>query len=116
MPVKAPRLCACGFRVSSGVRCKCEAAADAERKARHDQHRPSSSKRGYTGTWEKARAAFLVKHPFCRRCGLPAQVVDHIKPHRGDRELFWDRDNWQSLCTPCHSGAKQRQERKEGKQ
>jgi 5-methylcytosine-specific restriction protein A len=28
----------------------------------------------------------------------PADVVDHIKPHRGDRALFWDPINWQALC------------------
>jgi 5-methylcytosine-specific restriction protein A len=30
-------------------------------------------------------------------------VVDHIIPHRGNRELFWDTENWQALCTPCHN-------------
>ena len=29
-------------------------------------------------------------------------VVDHIVPHRGDSNLFWDRNNWQPLCKPCH--------------
>jgi hypothetical protein len=32
----------------------------------------------------------------------PATVVDHIIPHRGDQELFWDRSNWQPLCAPHH--------------
>ncbi|MEO4040348.1 HNH endonuclease signature motif containing protein [Hoeflea sp. CAU 1731] len=45
-------------------------------------------------------------------CGKPAKVVDHIIPHKGDRKLFWDRSNWQPLCTPCHSSKKQRQEAK----
>lgn len=40
-----------------------------------------------------------------------AEVVDHIVPHRGDRELFWNRGNWQSLCKRCHDGRKQREER-----
>ena len=31
-----------------------------------------------------------------------ATVVDHIIPHRGDRILFWDQNNWQPLCKPCH--------------
>lgn len=31
-----------------------------------------------------------------------AKVVDHIKPHRGDKELFWDSTNWQSLCKRHH--------------
>jgi len=41
----------------------------------------------------------------------PANVVDHIKPHRGDRDLFWDSDNWQSLCKIHHDSTKQSQER-----
>jgi len=39
-----------------------------------------------------------------------ANVVDHRIPHRGDKTLFWDKTNWQSLCTPHHSGDKQREE------
>jgi 5-methylcytosine-specific restriction endonuclease McrA len=85
---------------------------DADRKARFDKTRPNSSQRGYDGAWEKARKAFLARHPYCGRCGALANVVDHKNPHRGDRALFWDKANWQSLCTPCHSGAKQREERR----
>ena len=32
-----------------------------------------------------------------------ATVVDHIKPHRGDKKLFWDRGNWQPLCEHHHN-------------
>jgi 5-methylcytosine-specific restriction protein A len=31
----------------------------------------------------------------------PAYQVDHVVPHRGDAALFWDQDNWQSLCAQC---------------
>jgi 5-methylcytosine-specific restriction protein A len=34
---------------------------------------------------------------------VQATVVDHIKPHQGDPELFWDSENLQALCAPCHS-------------
>lgn len=112
MPVKAPRLCPCGFVTPADTRCKCEARADQERKARFDKTRPNSSERGYNRAWEKARAGFLKHHPFCRRCNAPASVVDHIKPHKGDSRLFWDKSNWQSLCAPCHNGAKQSDERR----
>ncbi|WP_093359201.1 HNH endonuclease [Tropicimonas isoalkanivorans] len=112
MPSKPPRICACGHRVAAGVRCPCERKRAAERNARHDRKRPNSSQRGYTGTWEKARLAFLAEHPRCRRCGGPADLVDHITPHKGDPARFWDRTNWQALCTHCHSGAKQREERR----
>jgi len=32
----------------------------------------------------------------------PATVVDHIEPHKGDEELFYDINNLQSLCKSCH--------------
>ncbi len=31
-----------------------------------------------------------------------ATVVDHIKPHKGDERLFFDINNLQPLCKPCH--------------
>ena len=34
---------------------------------------------------------------------MAANVVDHIKPHRGDSALFWNTENWQSLCDKCHN-------------
>lgn len=95
----------------------------------------SSTARGYGYKWQQARAAYLVKHPFCVYClreagisysqdvvsvgmecmtkgmGLPyAQVVDHIVAHKGDMTLFWDSNNWQSLCSTHHSRDKQREE------
>ena len=39
----------------------------------------------------------------------PATVCDHIEPHRGDVVAFW-RGPFQSLCKPCHDGAKQQHE------
>lgn len=111
MPHAAPRICDCGYRVAYGVRCPCERRKDAERKARHDLKRPNSSRRGYNGIWERWRAEYLKDHRFCVRCGAPATVVDHIKPHKGDKTLFCDRNNWQALCTHCHSSVKQREER-----
>ena len=35
-----------------------------------------------------------------------ATIVDHKIPHRGNYELFWDSDNWQSLCKRCHDSGK----------
>ncbi|WP_223251991.1 HNH endonuclease signature motif containing protein [Paracoccus mutanolyticus] len=50
--------------------------------------------------WEKARAEFVFSlHSCCVMCGADATLVDHIKPHRGDKALFWNWNNWQALCT-----------------
>ena len=67
-----------------------------------DERRPNSTERGYGHKWRQAREGYLKKHPTCVKCGAPATVVDHIKPHKGDKQLFWDRDNWQALCKRCH--------------
>lgn len=115
MPSKPPRLCGCGKAVPAGERCACTVKRDRARKASFDRTRPSSSQRGYTGTWDRAKAEFLARHPFCRRCGDRATTVDHIKPHKGDPALFWDRSNWQALCARDHNSAKQREERRSTK-
>lgn len=62
--------------------------------------------------WRWKRAAWLAAHPLCVFClarGIvrAATIVDHIQPHRGSDELYWSDDNLQSLCKPCHDGAKQ---------
>ena len=33
---------------------------------------------------------------------VAATVVDHIIPHKGNRKLFWDMNNWQPLCKFHH--------------
>jgi 5-methylcytosine-specific restriction protein A len=75
----------------------------------------TSNQRGYTYEWQQARLSFLDENPLCVYCEREGQVtaaciVDHRIPHRGDKVLFWDRSNWQSLCKPCHDGIKKREE------
>lgn len=75
----------------------------------------NSHERGYGVAWQRARRGYLMSHPLCVMCtaeGLTtaAEVVDHIKPHRGDQGLFWDQSNWQSLCKQHHDSDKARQE------
>jgi 5-methylcytosine-specific restriction endonuclease McrA len=41
---------------------------------------------------------------------VASTIVDHVVPHEGDQGLFWDTDNWQALCKPCHDSWKQKQE------
>jgi 5-methylcytosine-specific restriction protein A len=80
-------------------------------KREYDQHRGSARERGYDSRWEKARKAYLAKHPLCVCClanGIPhgAELVDHIEPHKGDMARFWDSGNWQGLCRWCHENIK----------
>lgn len=69
-----------------------------------------------TAAWEKTRRFQLANNPLCKFClaaGLvvPATVVDHIKPHKGNWFLFTSPANLQSLCSKCHASAKQSAER-----
>ncbi len=67
--------------------------------------------------WTRLRLDVLTRDGFeCRACQRidptgRQLVADHIQPHRGDRARFWAADNIQTLCKPCHDGAKQREER-----
>jgi 5-methylcytosine-specific restriction enzyme A len=77
---------------------------------------PAARLYGYK--WQQARAGFLKKHPLCEciHCQAgkirikPADVVDHITPHKGDMKLFWDRANWQAMNKQCHDSYKKQLE------
>lgn len=69
-----------------------------------------------TAAWQRLRARQLRREPLCRMCRArkeitAATVADHIRPHRGDMQLFFDENNLQSLCAPDHNSAKQRLEK-----
>ena len=62
----------------------------------------------YTYQWRKASKTFLKDNPLCVHCEregrlTPSMEVDHIIPHNGNMNLFWDKRNWQALCKKCHS-------------
>lgn len=78
----------------------------------------------YGSRWVRLSTAFLKQYPFCVWCLVHGKmnegaieypsskqrslVIDHIVPHRGDSRLFWDQENWQTLCRyPCHDKHKQ---------
>lgn len=97
------------------------------------KHRPASS-RGESEAWHslyslpiwaRLRESQLLREPFCqapdcdalRETGRPARatVVDHVRPHRGDRRLFTDPGNLQSLCKRCHDRKTLRERRERGR-
>lgn len=77
-------------------------------RAKPPEHRPNARERGYTTAWDKASKSYLIANPLCVECDrqgrplTPAQVTDHIRPHKGNQERFWDQDNWQALCKWDH--------------
>ena len=57
-----------------------------------------------TGAWQIMREEAIRRQPVCASCGrLPSTVADHIEPHRSDEARFFDLDNVQALCVPCHN-------------
>lgn len=74
-----------------------------------DERRDPARKSLYGYRWQKVSKLFLAEHPLCE-CGecraagriRPATVVDHVIPHRGDADLFWDRGNWCAMAKQCH--------------
>ncbi len=62
----------------------------------------------YDARWWRYRRVFLKKNPLCAEHAkngmvVAANVVDHIIPHRGSFDLFWQATNHQALCTTCHN-------------
>ena len=71
-----------------------------------------------TAEWRAIRWDTLVAASFtcvrCKRIFESADLVgDHIRAHRGDRDLFFDRSNVQCMCATCHNRDKQREERRD---
>lgn len=99
VPCKHP---GCAALVEAGERY-CE-----KHKPLHPEEARPAAGRGYTSRWQRARRKYLETHPLCVECAkqgryVRATVVDHIVPHRGDKKLFWDQSNWQSLCAHHHN-------------
>jgi 5-methylcytosine-specific restriction protein A len=110
MPSKPKKLCrhpACNQLVDTGY-CEQHQQLQSEKRRQYDRsHRPLYHSWYNSKRWKDSRAMFLLSHPLCIKCNesrrlVPATVVDHIKPHKGNYTLFWDTGNWQALCKQCH--------------
>lgn len=95
----------------------------AGQQTRREQNRAYDRKRNqqewrrwyWTARWRRQAKAQLTADPICAICYgnghiTAASIADHVEPHRGDHDLFW-HGPLQSLCAPCHSSVKQREER-----
>lgn len=106
-PQKAKRPClSSGCRDFASNKGYCD--KHQSRVKQRDRDRGTAHQRGYDAEWKKHRDQFLLEHPLCVECRrkgyvMPATVVDHIVPHKGDKELFWDKKNWQPLCETHHN-------------
>jgi 5-methylcytosine-specific restriction protein A len=74
--------------------------------------------------WVKLRSAVLLRDLYtCARCGIMGfphvprggdgarrLVANHKVPHRGERAMFFDASNLETVCMGCHAGPVQREE------
>lgn len=110
MPKKVCKFPGCKTSVPRGsVYCDQHREAGASEEYRQDQrHDCREWQHLYNTTrWKRRREAQLKAFPLCADCTRAgrirlAAVADHITPHRGDEELFYNGE-LQSLCVPCHS-------------
>ena len=107
-PKRGCRYPGCSRRAESGAYCAEHAPQTRPAWDGADERRGNPAQRGYDNKWRAARRSFLAENPLCAECMkegryTAATVVDHITPHRGDRALFWDRNNWQPLCGRHHA-------------
>lgn len=61
-----------------------------------------------TPEWRKGRQEFLQQHRYCELCAAEgrsvlADTVHHKVPHKGRVSIFFDRTQWQAMCTGCHA-------------
>ena len=113
MAYKSKKPCAypmCPELISEGKYCKEHLAlARKEYNKHHRNNHTANNKSLYNmPAWKKASKAHLRAKPLCAECERQgnykeAQCVDHIEPHNGDMNKFWNTENWQSLCNRCHA-------------
>ncbi len=75
---------------------------------KNERHRYEHEQLYHSVKWRNIRAAHLRNEPLCRQCAkegriTAANVVDHIVEHEGNLQLFYDSNNYQSLCYSCHN-------------
>ena len=94
-------------------------ASRPERAAGTDLHRLYGTKRWRdpkTGLRVRVLARFGNLCGFCQTALIGGRdkpnsaVIDHIQPHKGNVNLFWEESNLQALCKACHDGEKQKQD------
>jgi len=79
------------------------ARATQEKKMRLQSRTDSVQQLYKTEAWRTLKRLVLLEQPMCAcGCGGRSTVVDHIRPHRGDSALFFDRGNLQGMTKICH--------------
>jgi 5-methylcytosine-specific restriction protein A len=107
MATRSKRYCSypgCNELVTHG---RCEKHIKHSRK-QYDNNRPEWHDMYNDPRYKQERLLFLRRHPLCVDCEKegkiePATRLDHIEDHKGNYQLFWNKDNWQGLCEHHHN-------------
>jgi 5-methylcytosine-specific restriction protein A len=88
----------CGKAIDNARYCERHEALHQAQENKRKSIRNEDYSRMYTWNWRKYSSTFLKAHPLCLKCLedgkiIPATEVDHIVPHKGDKDLFWQEDN-----------------------
>jgi len=93
-----------GAKEDADRRLENERARDRLRREHHEYRHLYGRK-----SWAMLREAKLCESPMCEEkdndgcpCRSGAEVVHHVKDHKGDPALFFDKANLQSLCKSHH--------------
>jgi 5-methylcytosine-specific restriction protein A len=123
MSTRLPQRCnepGCNERTTArGGYCTAHQNDNCRTRRHRDAVAEESWRRWYSlAIWQRIKANFRARFPeraaLCQtvdeltgeRCAKPATDIDHIKPHRGDWNLFCggiDYENLQGLCRAHHS-------------
>jgi len=94
----------------------------AAREIRDKRYSPDATVRGWykSARWQALRMQVLTRDLFtCQQTGVilmgkapepNSPVVDHVIPHRGDEQLFWDIGNLQAVSKAYHDSDKRKLE------
>ena len=73
------------------------------RNKEYDKRRPSSSRRGFGGDWQRVRMAKLADTPLCERCQAEDRLTAaELVHHKDGDHLNNEWDNLESLCRTHH--------------
>ena len=95
--------------LTSGRFCHKHEELDKRKSREYDKQRDQTEERRWIHSirWRKLSDLHKAKFPLCAEClkqsrDTPVYLTDHIIPHEGNAQRFWDWDNLQSLCNICH--------------
>ena len=101
------RLCGGCGKIVEG-RCECQ-------KRRPPRRNAEFRKRYQCARWKALRKVVMRRDEgACVMCGQMATEIDHILRADLHPELFYELDNLQALCKPCHSRKTQAEGRLHG--